>query len=190
MNTEQNNENDKQNQARNLYFQTSLTQAQIAALIGVSQKTVSQYINDNQWKLIKQRASQAPGLLIEQMNSELQELNAMIAARPLGQRFPTMQEAGIRRRIMQSIDSVKTRLTAGFHAEVLNNFIVYVTQSSMTDAQTLVRYADKYLKGEMKFGKEPGFVNYNLPGDLNLPDAPTGHTHSGDAPPGDLNKAA
>jgi len=178
MNTEQNkNENEKQNQARNLYFQTSLTQAQIAELIGVSQKTVSLYINENNWKVIKERAAQAPALLLEQMNSELQELNEVIASRPRGQRFPTLQEAGIRRRIMLSIATVKDRLSAGAHAEMLNNFITYVIRQNMSDAQVLVRYADQYLKGDMKMSKDPTFLNYSLPaGDTPAEGDPsTGH---------------
>ncbi len=140
--------------------------------------------------MIKERAAQAPALFLEQMNSELQELNEVIASRPQGQRFPTLQEAGIRRRIMLSINTVKDRLSAGIHAEVLNNFIVYVTRKSMSDAQVLVRYADQYLKGEMKMNKQPGFVNYNLPAGSDVPTPPAGDTPSAGDASADLNKAA
>jgi DNA-binding XRE family transcriptional regulator len=186
MNTENNGE-DRQNEARNLYFQTGLTQAQIADLIGVSQKTVSLWVNENKWSLIKQRASQAPAVFLEQMNSELQEMNEVIASRPSGQRFPTVQEAEIRRKIMTSIAGIKDRQSAGNNAEMLTNFLKYVAKKNLKDAQTLTRYADAYLKGEMKMSSTPQFQRYDLPGDLPA-------TSSDGTPPAadgaDINKAA
>jgi DNA-binding XRE family transcriptional regulator len=188
MSTEQtNDENEKKNEARNLYFQTSLTQAQIAALIGVSQKTVSLYINENRWDLLQSRAKQAPAMFLEQMNSELQELNTLIASRPHGQRFPTMEEAAIRRRIMLSIASVKDRMSVGTHAEVLNNFIKSIPRKNRADAQMIVKYADEYLKGQMKMSPSSGFNNYSLPTGF---DTAPGNTPPDSERSADLDEAA
>jgi predicted transcriptional regulator len=157
---------EKIDQVRNLYFQTNLTQAQIAELIGISQKTVSLYINDNKWKLLKQRAEQAPSIFIEQMNSELQELNAVIASRPVGQRFATVKEAEVRRKTMVAISSIKERLTTGHHTEVLQNFINFVLRKNEKDGQAVTRYADQFIKGEKSLSLSQQFNLYDLPADF------------------------
>lgn len=198
----QQNSGDKQNQARNLYFQTTLTQAQIAELIGVSQRTVSNYINDNKWKLLKQRAEQAPALMLEQMHSELQELNEAIASRPFGQRFPTKEEAEIRRKTLTSINLINTRQSAGYYSQVFMNFINWVYKQNIKDAQFITRYADKFLKGQMNADESPRYGNYALPSTPAMPTPPSADNTGAD--PGanntdqdsnqsesdDLNKAA
>jgi len=168
-------QNEKKNEARNLYFQTALSQAQIAEIIGVSQKTVSIWINDGKWKLLKDRTEQSPVVMIEQMVSELQEIHCAIAARPRGQRFPTKQEAEIRRKIMLSIKSLQVQQTAGMHAEMLTNFINYVCRHNIDDGKLLVQYADKYLMGELQFAPIEPYSPYKVPGELpgNNDDAPT-----------------
>jgi transcriptional regulator with XRE-family HTH domain len=197
----QQNSGDKQNQARNLYFQTTLTQAQKAELIGVSQRTVSNYINDNKWNLLKQRAEQAPALMLEQMHSELQELNEAIASRPFGQRFPSKEEAEIRRKTLISINLINARMSAGYYSQVFMNFINWVYKQSIEDAQFITRYADKFLKGQMKSDESPRYANYELPSSPAMPTPPSpgsnaapGTGSSGQdnnhSEPDDLNKAA
>ena len=183
MSTHQNG-GDKQNQARNLYFQTTLTQAQIAELLGISQKTVSTYVNENKWDLLKQRAEQAPALMLEQMNSELQELNEAIAARPLGQRFPTKEEAEIRRKTLYSINLINSRQSAGYYSQVFMNFISWVYKQNAKDAQVLTRYADKFLKGQMNADESPRYGNYALPSTPAMPTPPEAGT---DTPPGNTS---
>ncbi|MBX2904708.1 MAG: hypothetical protein KF744_01630 [Taibaiella sp.] len=198
MSTHQNG-GEKQNQARNLYFQTKLTQAQIAELLGISQKTVSTYVNEHKWNLLKQRAEQAPALMLEQMNSELQELNEAIAARPLGQRFPTKEEAEIRRKTLYSINLINSRQSAGYYSQVFMNFISWVYKQNVKDAQTLTRYADKFLKGQMNTDESPRYGNYALPSTPampippeagNTPDSQTPNQNNNNSEPTDLNQAA
>lgn len=196
----QQNSGDKQNQARNLYFQTTLSQAQIAELIGVSQRTVSTYINDNKWNLLKQRAEQAPSLMLEQMNSELQELNEAIASRPIGQRFPSKEEAEIRRKTLHSINLINNRQSAGYFSQVFMNFINWVYKQNVEDAQLLTSYADRFLSGQMKTDETPRYADYSLPSTPAMPippaaDAPgntdiTPPNNPDQSQDNDLNKAA
>jgi transcriptional regulator with XRE-family HTH domain len=163
MNPEQNPTGNKREQARNLYFQTNLTQKQIADVIGVSQKTVSTYVSDHKWNLIKKRAGQLPAIFIEQMYTELQALNDTIAARGNGQCYATPEEAEVRRKILYSIAAVKDRQSAGTHAEVLLNFMACVAHESQDDARILIRYVDRYLIGEMNIKDTEPIQPYNLP---------------------------
>ncbi len=178
MDNDQNN-NDPREQARNLYFQSGLTQAQIAILIGVSQKTISLWINDGKWKMLKDTASQMPALMVEHMFSELTELNKNIAAREPGQRFPTVQEAETRRKIMVSLQYTQDYQSKGAQIETMMNFIHYVRRTSKKDVVNITLLADKYLEGEVKIGQDP-FKPYTLPG--TPPDDPEPGPSNDDAP--------
>ena len=157
------NENEKLVQARNLYLLSDLTQAQIAAIVGVSQKTISQYISKNKWKLLKERANQVPAIALEQMNCELEDLNQVIASRPKGSRYPTMHEAEIRRKIMSSMATVKNRQSAGTHIEVIINLLNLVSEENIEHARIIARYTDKYISGIME--TSDAHYSYVLPGD-------------------------
>lgn len=160
------NENEKFIQARNLYIQSDLTQAQIAAIVGVSQKTISQYISDNRWKLLKERANQVPAIALEQMNCELEDLNELIASRPKGSRHATLHEAEIRRKIMASMETVKDRQSAGTHIEVICNLLTLISAENIEHARILSRYTDKYVSGMLH---SPFYDSYVLPGDTSQP---------------------
>ncbi len=133
-------------QARSLYFNTTLTQKQIADLIGASQKTVSEYISDNNWKLLKQRCSQLPLVFVDQMNSELRQLNDAIASRPEGERFPTLAEAELRRKILYSLAAVKDRMSAGAHAEAFLNLLNFVATRDLDAAKVINHYTMEFMK--------------------------------------------
>jgi hypothetical protein len=149
--------------ARELYFNSNLNQSQIAALVGVSQRTISHYISENKWAQLKQRAEQMPAIFLDQMNNELQEINEAIASRPPGKRFPTPKEAETRRKIMYTMAGIKERQAVASHIEVLLNFISYIQRESVEDARRVLRYTDEYLVGEMKFAPAEKFSSYNLP---------------------------
>lgn len=165
MNNEQNNDNnqDKQEQAKKLFLQTSFTQAQIAEILGVTQKTISVWTCQGKWKGMKEAAKQTPLVIIEQLSHELTEINSMIMARKTGERFPTTQEAEVRRKIMQSIKYMKEHQTIGSNIEVLTNFTLYVQKKNFEEAKKITLYADQYLKSEKRFDPAPQIIPYQLP---------------------------
>jgi predicted transcriptional regulator len=157
-------ENEKRTQARNLYLQSDLTQSQIAQLTGVSQKTIYQYISDNKWDLIKERARQIPALFLEQMNSEIEEINEEIASRPKGKRYPTSREAETRRKIICSMEAIKERQSVGTHIQAIINFIAHVAEENKEHALLITSYADQYFTGQLDTLNSPFHNKYNLPG--------------------------
>ena len=120
-------------------------------------------LGDGKWKMLKETANQMPALMVEHMFSELTELNKNIAARQPGQRFPTTQEAEIRRKIMVSMQYTQEYQSKGAQIETMMNFIHYVRRTSKKDVVNITLLADKYLEGEVKIGQDP-FKPYTLPG--------------------------
>lgn len=156
-------ENDKRTQARNLYLQSNLTQAEIARIVGLSQKTICQYINRHKWKEVKENAQQMPAIFIEQMNCELKAINDAIAARSEGNRFPTMAEAEVRRKILYSMASIKERQSVASHMEVIIDFIAIVANQNTEHARIISEYAMNHFTEAIKNPRAPHNAEYNIP---------------------------
>ncbi len=163
---------EKLTQARDLFFNTTLTQKQIADLIGTSQKTVSNYITRNNWKLLKKRQCQMPIVHIQYLNDELLEINRMIAARPEGQRYPTPQEAETRRKICYTLNAMREHRSAGAHAETFMNLMSYTARQNMEDAKVVSQYAYAFMQDEVENAPGPISRGYDLAGN-DYSDRPT-----------------
>jgi DNA-binding XRE family transcriptional regulator len=187
--------NEERDKARNLFFETGLTQGQIAALVGISEKTLSHWSSEEGWKRLRQLARQAPLVMTDELYNEVSELNEAIRSREPGKRFANMAEAEVRRKTLLSIKYIKEQQSPQANIEVLTNFTSFVNQRNVQDAKTLVTHADRYLKGELKIGRQ-GLPEYHVlpdPGPTHTPDnesradgpsTPDNSTGSGDAPEG------
>jgi len=117
---------EQQQHARNLFFQSDMTQAQIAELVGVTQKTISIWAIEGRWQKLKELAVTTPAVIIEEIYNELSEINLAIRARDVGNRFATPQEADTRRKLLASIRYIKEQQSASSHMEVLINFTEFL----------------------------------------------------------------
>jgi len=154
---------EQQQQARDLYFRANLNQSEIAAEVGVSQKTISLWISNGRWHTLKEMSKATPAMMIDGMYAELVELNESIHAREPGKRFATREEADIRRKLLLGIRTIQQQQSAASHMEVLLNFIEFLkcAAPSLTKEVTLI--ADDYLCGEKRLGQKPRFQPYDLP---------------------------
>ena len=157
--------NEQQQQARNLFFETSLTQAQIADFVGISKKTMSLWANEGKWRRLRQLATETPIVMIDEMYGEIHRINQLIKSREQGNQFATPQEADTRRKILSSIHSLKEYQSPGNHAEVLANFMQYVMDGNdnRDDAKLIAKYAENYLTGEKRMDDGDAIAPYGLP---------------------------
>jgi len=159
---------EQQQDARNLFFQTDLTQLQIAEQVGVSQKTISIWANEGRWQKLKELSVKTPAIMIEEMYNELAEINLGIRKREPGYRFATPKEADTRRKLLASIRYVKEQQSAGSHMEVLINFSEFLKTYQPALVRDVVLAADAYLRGEKRMGQKNKFTAYTLQTD-NIP---------------------
>lgn len=150
----------KEQQARNLYFQTDMKQADIASLVGISDKTLYRWIVQNNWKQMKEAAKQAPLAIVEMLYKQLYELNKSICERESP--IPTLQEAETTRKLINSIDKLKKQASLSENIQVLMGFTSFLNTFDNALAKQVVILADKYLKERM--GNAPlGFYEEEEP---------------------------
>lgn len=68
----------QQAHARNLYFQSDLTRAQLAQQVGVSEKTIYLWTKQGDWQRLRSGSRLMPSMLVEHFSAQVQELNEAI----------------------------------------------------------------------------------------------------------------
>ncbi len=114
-------------QAKRLFFQSKLTRAQIAAIIGVHPRTLFDWIREGDWKSARNTAANAPMFITEQYYNQLNAMNRNISERS-DRPFPTKEEADIMRKLSMTIRQVKVRQGLSETIEIFalfSNFLRY-----------------------------------------------------------------
>ncbi len=89
--------------AHRLYMTGHYTQLEIAAKVGITRRTLFNWIQSGSWKRARQNAHVAPTLITENLISSVLELQTLIKNRPQGERFPTPQETNTISKLLNCI---------------------------------------------------------------------------------------
>jgi DNA-binding XRE family transcriptional regulator len=101
--------NYKENQkaeARELYFTTAMRQWQIAEKVGVSEKTLSTWATEENWKAVKKANFHSPKVEIQRLYEELRVISLNISRRDPQFRYPTKEELDARTKIISLINAL------------------------------------------------------------------------------------
>ncbi len=154
--------NEKMIEAQRLYFTEFLTQRDIAARVGVTERTIYNWIRQYAWDKLKQASLQAPAMIAESLCSQLVELQAAIAARKPGTRFPTPQEAETQRKLIASIEKTKKSPTLGQSMQLFRLFNDWVSKKNGTKdfCWDLGYWYSKFLEKQAQNGYAPYEMEY------------------------------
>lgn len=137
--------NIQRDQARELFLQTELKQAEIAHLLNVNRKTVGLWIQQGKWREMKQTALQAPGIVLQELYNQLSCLNAAINSRDIAHRYPTLEESTIQRRLMMSIKSFEWQ-SAGNYMQTYTELINEIATGDLELSREVCHYADDIIR--------------------------------------------
>ncbi|MDR3679390.1 MAG: hypothetical protein P4L41_05440 [Flavipsychrobacter sp.] len=159
----------QQQQAKELYFGTGRTQKEIAQAVGVDGKTIYRWIKQEAWDELKKATLAVPAVAVNHLYSQMVELQNHIASREEGNRFPTIQEAEITRKLINCIDKLGTANSLSTNIQVMMAFSNYMVNADNEFTKKLVSYASTYFKDQKKSGYKP----YEFLYDAHLPEADT-----------------
>ncbi|MBS1585461.1 MAG: hypothetical protein JSS82_07920 [Bacteroidetes bacterium] len=143
---------EQEQQARELFLTSEKSRSEIAAEVGVSEKTISNWSVKGHWHELKKASVQAPAVLIQQMYDEITQINNIVLSRPEGQRHPTAAEAELRRKIITSIRAVKRQLSTPELYQAIKSFVQYVTRRNPRH-RGLDFYIEEFISGDRDAGK-------------------------------------
>ena len=147
-----------QQRAFNFFFQTDLTQQQIADLLDINRRTLHRWMKEGGWKRAKYAASHAPGVLIEQYYEQLGQMNLKIAQRA-EQPYPTKEESETIRRITATIKQMRSgHATCAESVEVFMGFTEKLRKKDMALLADVLPHITQYIKSLAQDGR---FLNYS-----------------------------
>ncbi len=150
----------QQSLARDLYFNTNLSQAAIAAYVGVSKKTVCFWVNEGNWNQLRMAMLRMPSMLVEDMYAQLQELNHNIRSRIPGQRFPTWHEADVMRKLVWCIIKMRQTSSIGENMESVTDFCQHVASKDPGLAEKLEQHTTTFMEEKMQQTHVPTEIDY------------------------------
>lgn len=148
-------------QARDLYFETDLTQAQIANIIGINPKTLYTWIKKENWDRIKTAAVRTPAAIAEKIYIQISELNDAILNREPGNRFATKDEAYILKTLTSSLHKIRKQVTMGETIDIMMGFTNFIRRHDLDLAKKVVAIADQFM-GTTKDQYKPFEPEYDL----------------------------
>lgn len=101
---------DKQYLAKILFTTQQLDQKAVAARVGVSENTMSKWVNDFNWKALRNRLATGKQQLLNDFYEELEELQNKIREREKGERYSNTKEADIKVKLTAAIRTLETDL--------------------------------------------------------------------------------
>ncbi len=136
----------KHQQAFNLYFQTDLTQQQIADLLDINRKTLYTWIKQGSWARAKYAARHAPCILIDQYYAQLHAMNKEISGRE-ERPYPTKEEAEIMRKLGATIKQIRPgdKITSAENVELMTDFLDHIQRQDPATVDTILPHLDKYV---------------------------------------------
>ncbi len=153
---------DKFQQARHLYMNGAKTQKEIAQIVGVTERTLYNWIKQFAWEKLKQAAYASPAIISGNLCNQLVEMQNEIAAREPGKRFPTIQEAEITRKLITCIEKLKKYPSLPQNTQMLETFRDFVRPRNEDFARSLGYYTELYLEADAKHGFYPYELEYGV----------------------------
>jgi hypothetical protein len=132
-------------QAFNLYFQSDLTNKQIADMLNIDRKTLFTWAKEGDWKKAKDTIRHAPSFLVEQYYDQLNEINRAIAQRT-ERPYPTKEEATIIKTISATIKQIGVRQSASEAMDVFIDFGLEVCRYDPAFHRQMIVHMDKYVQ--------------------------------------------
>lgn len=142
--------NAKKNQARELYAQSGLNKTQIAAIVGVSRRTIGTWVLQEGWDRLRNAADHLPAILAENCYHIMGQLTEHYLSEFRLTRPVTHLEADTLHKLASTIQKMGSRTALNESMEILTGLLAYVQQQSPKLARQLAPHIRQYLSSRAK----------------------------------------
>jgi transposase-like protein len=115
--------NDKKQQAKNLYFQTEMNKTQIANLLNISRRSLYYWIQEGNWERLKKSANIMPGLLAENCYHIFSHLTRHLLSERRLTNPVTNKEVDTLHKLVLTINKLKSRTVLNENMEMFACFL-------------------------------------------------------------------
>lgn len=140
----------KKEWAKTLYLKENLTQKEIAARVGVSQQTITRWVNTEKWEDLKTSITLTRQEQIANLYRQVSEMNRAITSRGEGERFATSKEADVLGKLAAAINKMETEVGIKDIVEVGGKFIDWIRAVDLDKAKDITALYDAFIKDQLK----------------------------------------
>lgn len=142
----------KKELAKLLFVKENLHQKEIAERVGVSEKTISKWVNANneEWKRMRQSLIVTKEEQLRRYYDQLDELNSTILEREPGKRYANSKEADIMSKITTAIKNLENDASVSDIVEVSKRFLNYLRPVNLELAKEVALHIDGFIKEQLK----------------------------------------
>ncbi|PKP09864.1 MAG: DDE transposase family protein [Bacteroidetes bacterium HGW-Bacteroidetes-4] len=142
----------KKDWAKLLFLKENLTQKEIAERVGVTEKTISNWVNDKKenWEMLKSSVIVTKSEELRRIYMQINELNTFIATREPGQRFANSKEADSLNKLAATVRALETDVAIADVIEVFKRFTEWLRAVDLDKAKDVIRLEDDFIKHLLK----------------------------------------
>lgn len=140
----------KKEWAKLLYTKEQMLQKDIAEKVGVTPKTVSKWVTTEMWDKLRISLSVTREEQLSHLYSHLSEINASIASREDGERFPNAKEADTITKLSSSIDKLERESGVGEVVSAFSQFVRWLRERNLEEAQRIAPLLDDFVKYKLR----------------------------------------
>ena len=144
------NTDSERKQAEELFVNAAMSQEQIAALVGVAPKTMSNWVNrDNGlWKQMRAATLITASKNIQMWHLQIYNLNNAIKDRPEGQQYPSSTEADTLSKMATNIAKLSKDKDLSTYIQVMDEFIDFFFKQDMELAKQVAPYLNQFARAK------------------------------------------
>jgi len=147
--------NIKKQWAKHLYIYDNLTQKEIAAKVGITEKTLSKWVNDpkENWEMLKSSLTITKAQELKRLYIQLAEINNFIAGKEPGKRYANTLEADIISKLSAAIKNLETETSVSDTIDACIDINKWLKSVDFAKAQEFVHIQDEFIKHKLSLVK-------------------------------------
>ena len=135
--------------AKILFIREGLNAKEIASKIDISQQTIGKWREEDKWDKLKITLTQTKEEQLRNLYEQLAELNAHIAAKESGKRFPDSKEADAQMKLNKSIEALERETNISEIIDSFTQFLQYLRPIDYQLAHTISFKMDEFIKSRL-----------------------------------------
>lgn len=140
----------KKELAKLLFINERLTQKEICARVDVSEKTLSKWVNAEDWKRLRQSLIITKEEQLRRIYEQIDELNVAISQREQGKRYANSKEGDTLAKLTASAKNLETEASVSDIISVSKKFLNWLRPVDLDKAKEFANYMDLFIKEQLK----------------------------------------
>jgi uncharacterized protein YjcR len=132
--------------AKELFLHGTYTQKEIAAKVGVTEKSISKWANDEKWDKLKSALIMTREAELRKMYIQLQDFNEYIEQKPKGQRFGSSKEYDALSKLTSCIRNMESEVAIADMVSCFTRMNNWLRRFDIEKAKEFVEIQDSFLK--------------------------------------------